>query len=85
MIYAHQHTIINGTVKISSITKNLSRQTVTEKCALCDVMHHNVMVTANTIYYSPVVASTHVFKTFNYNFISIQLILASGRAPPSIV
>ena len=85
MIYAHQHNIVNGTAKIISVAKNSSRQTVTEKCQLCDVMHHNVMVKANTIHFNPVTATSHVFKTFNYSFTSIQLILASGRGPPALI
>jgi hypothetical protein len=85
MIYAHQHKVTCATIIVNSNTKNTSRATVTEKCALCDVMHHNVMLTANTVQFASVAVVTHFYKTFNYSFTSIQLILAGGRAPPALV
>jgi hypothetical protein len=82
MVYAHQHNYAIGTSKTYGISKNISQQTVTEKCYLCDAMHHNFMVTANHIYFNQVTVAGHVFKSIEYSFTSIQLILSSGRAPP---
>jgi hypothetical protein len=82
MVYSHQHNIIAGKATPFSISKNKTQTTVTEKCELCDVMHHNVMVTTTQVYFTPVSAVGHVFKDFEYNFTSIQLILSCGRAPP---
>lgn len=82
MVYSHQHHITVGKVKPYSISKNKTQTTVTEKCELCDVMHHNVMVTSVQVYFTPAIATSYVFKGFEYNFTSIQLILSSGRAPP---
>jgi hypothetical protein len=83
MVYAHQHNIAIGASKPYSISKNISQQTVVkEKCYLCDAMHHNFMVTAAHIYFNPVTIAGHVFKSVQYSFTSIQLILSGGRAPP---
>jgi hypothetical protein len=82
MVYAHQHNLTIGASKTYSISKNLSQQTVKEKCYLCDAMHHNFMVMAAHIYFNPVTIAGHVFKSVPYSFKSIQLILSSGRAPP---
>jgi hypothetical protein len=82
MVYAHQHTISVNTIKVYGTAKGQPRQVVTEKCSLCDVMHHNTMVNTAQVYSTPVVISTHFYKVFNYTFTSIQLILSGGRAPP---
>ena len=82
MVYAHQHNIIKSTVKSTYIPKNVPQQTISEKCYLCDVMHHNAMVTNTQVYLNPVKVVGHVFKNVDYNFTSIQLILSGGRAPP---
>jgi len=82
MVYAHQHNIVKNTVKSSCFPKNIPQQTVSEKCYLCDVMHHNAMVTNTQVYLNPVAVAGHVFKNVAYSFTSIQLILSGGRAPP---
>ncbi|MFI5138189.1 MAG: hypothetical protein ACHQIM_10205 [Sphingobacteriales bacterium] len=83
MVYAHRHSIVKGAGKSFGIAKNIPRHTVSEKCYLCDVMHHNTMVSTTQIYFNPVAAIGHVFKSVEYSFTSIQLILSCGRAPPS--
>jgi hypothetical protein len=83
MIFAHQHNIVNATPKTYSHVKGIPPTTVTDKCYLCDVMHHNAMVINSHVYFSPVVINFHVFKNVEYSFKSIQLILSGGRAPPS--
>jgi hypothetical protein len=80
MVYSHQHNTVKG---IHYISKDLPKQTVTEKCQLCDVMHHNTMVKTNLVYFNPVKVIGHVFKSVDYNFTDTQLILSFGRAPPS--
>jgi hypothetical protein len=82
MVYAHQHNIINNTGKAYNISKNIPQQTVKEKCYLCDVMHHNIMVITSQVYVNPVMVAGHVFKKAEYSFTSIHLILSGGRAPP---
>ncbi|MDB5009180.1 MAG: hypothetical protein JWP45_3573 [Mucilaginibacter sp.] len=81
MVYAHQHAINTIVVK-THILKNVSQQTLTENCSLCDVMHHNAMVTNSQVYFNPLKVIAHVYKSFEYSFTSIQLILSGGRAPP---
>jgi hypothetical protein len=84
MVYAHQHNVVKSAAKSSGILKNIPHQTVSEKCYLCDVMHHNAMVTNTQVYLNPVAVAGHVFKNVAYSFTSIQLILSGGRAPPML-
>jgi hypothetical protein len=83
MIFAHQHHIIKGSTKINNICKKLPRQTVSEKCYLCDVMHHNVMTTTPQAYFNPITSDSYFFKRFEHNFTSVQLNISGGRAPPA--
>jgi len=82
MVFAHQHNINNVAPKTYSYAKGISQTTVTDKCYLCDVMHHNAMVISSNTYVNPIAVSFHVFKNTEYSFKSIQLILSGGRAPP---
>ncbi|HEY5325400.1 MAG TPA: hypothetical protein VIJ27_00225 [Mucilaginibacter sp.] len=82
MVYAHQHKVVKSIGHSSFIPKNTRQQTVSEKCYLCDVMHHNAMVTNVQVYLNAVTVVGHVFKNVAYSFTSIQLILSGGRAPP---
>jgi hypothetical protein len=83
MVYAHQHNVVNGTGRFYIVSKNIPRQTLKEKCALCDVMHHNSMATTAQVYLKPATVAGHVFKSETYNCVSIRLILTGGRAPPT--
>jgi len=82
MVYAHQHNISNGATKTHGISKNITQQTVKEKCYLCDVMHHNAMVAGVALHVNPVKVIGHVFKSFEYSFTNIRLVLSGDRAPP---
>ncbi|MDB5131651.1 MAG: hypothetical protein JWR02_1400 [Mucilaginibacter sp.] len=82
MIYAHQHNITANIPSKYSISKNLPQTIVTDKCALCDAMHHNMMVKAASAYFADVKTTGYIFKSCVYNFTSISLILSGGRAPP---
>ena len=77
MICAHQHL-----VKYSTHQTSTNQQTVTEKCQLCDAMHHNSMMIDHHHYFNPVVSADHFYTPGKYDFVSIALILSSGRAPP---
>jgi hypothetical protein len=77
MVYAHTHLIKYHTHQASP-----DQKTFTEKCQLCDAMHHNSMVLTDHQYFSPISTSHHFYKKSEYNFVSISLILAGGRAPP---
>ena len=82
-VYSHQHALIKGITKHSHIASD--RQTVKEKCLLCDAMQHtDAVVVTNNLFLIPLVPSTHVFKQGDYDFVSIALILAAGRAPPVV-
>jgi hypothetical protein len=83
MIYGHQHFTSQTTGKIYNSRNAVSKQTIKEKCYLCDVMHHNSMVKTSQVFSVSIVAIDHIFKKAEYPFKSIQLILSIGRAPPS--
>jgi hypothetical protein len=78
-LYAHQHGV---NTPVSKSAHQSSRQTVTEKCQLCDAMHFNSMVLNQQVYVKPVVLNSYIFIPGSYNFVSLSLILYSGRAPP---
>jgi hypothetical protein len=77
MVYAHQHLVKYNTHQISQ-----NQTTVSEKCQICDAMHHNSMALTDHQYFSPVAFTDHFYKQGKYDFISISLILSAGRSPP---
>jgi hypothetical protein len=77
MVFAHQHLVQYHIHQTSQ-----DQQTVTEKCQLCDAMHHNSMTVVDHHYFNPAVSSDYFYTPGKYNFISIALILSPGRAPP---
>jgi hypothetical protein len=83
MVYAHQHKLNHSLKQTYSVSTHHAQPTITEKCKLCDAMHHynavNDTQTAPTLL--PVENIAYVSPV--YNFTSLSLILASGRAPPS--
>ena len=86
VVCMHQHNILKKSLTSFETGKNHPRpvSTIQEKCYLCDVMHHNAMTIDHQTYFSPAVVCAHVYKTGDYNFISIALVLAAGRAPPVV-
>ena len=80
MVYAHQHIIRSAEHHHTQAASD--QQTVTEKCQLCDAMHHNSMLVENQQYFSPAVAADHFYTPGKYDFISIALILSADRGPP---
>jgi len=80
MVYAHQH--MTRYVVSHAQKPDQNRITVTEKCQLCDAMHHTSMVINTNQYFTPVISTNHFYKQGKYDFISISLILSPGRAPP---
>jgi len=79
VIYTHSHQSNRtpGTVQHST-----SHQTLSEKCQLCDAMHHNAMVVNVSCNMPPAAVSRYHYKTVTYRFIRLSLILSTGRAPP---
>jgi hypothetical protein len=75
-IYAHQH----KTARLTNAP--VHGQVLTEKCQLCDAMHHNSMIKHSTTVFTPIAVANHFFKQGKYDFVSFALILSSGRAPP---
>ncbi|CAN5375650.1 hypothetical protein BH09BAC6_BH09BAC6_07280 [soil metagenome] len=82
IVYAHQHKLVKTSTTSYSINKAHPQQTVTEKCRLCDAMHHSHMVLNTGAMFHVLVVADHTYKGVDYNFTSIAPIHASGRAPP---
>jgi hypothetical protein len=76
-VYAHQHKTFPAIAKAAHHGTSL-----TEKCQLCDAMHHIAAIQNEHHYFSPVANTDQLFIQSKYNFVSISLILAAGRAPP---
>ncbi|MGZ3872719.1 MAG: hypothetical protein ACXVJD_07360 [Mucilaginibacter sp.] len=81
MLYSHQHKPVRG--DIYSAAKHQPGQIVTDKCQLCDAMHHNGMNLTVEADYHAVTLTSCIYKSPVYNFTSLALILSGGRAPPS--
>jgi hypothetical protein len=85
MVYVHQHKILQRTRISQNISKSHSKPvvTVSEKCYMCDAMHHDAVTPTQHNYFSPIVVSGHIYKVGYYNFKSIALILSADRGPPA--
>jgi hypothetical protein len=81
MVYAHQHQFIKGAVK-SVYTSQKQQQIIKERCYLCDAMHHQAAIIDDLFHFAPQVIEIHFYKTCDYDFVSMGLVLAAGRAPP---
>jgi hypothetical protein len=82
-VYSHQHKIITSCV--SKTHRHANHQTgpiVQEKCSACDAMHHFSAVITPVTYISLNIVTNHFYQAYNYDFVSIALILSAGRAPP---
>jgi len=82
VLFAHQHKL-NQSVGIVSHHGHFPQQTVSEKCSLCDAMHFNAMLVNEPAVVVHLLPATHYdYKAVTRTFISISLILSTGRAPP---
>lgn len=81
-VYGHQHKGNKATSHLIRHQTSPSQHTVSEKCQLCDAMHHNTMVVNAHYYIAPIVVSHYNYKAVTYTFVSLSLILSTGRAPP---
>jgi hypothetical protein len=79
VLYGHQHKF---NAPISKAQGSSQQQTITEKCQLCDAMHHNNMVISHHVYFQPALISNPIYVPDTYDFVSISLILSAGRSPP---
>lgn len=84
MVYAHQHKLNQGLKQSYAVSKHQPGQTLTEKCKLCDAMHHYNAVSDNHTALTLLPAEDIAYVSPVYNFTSLSLILAAGRAPPVI-
>ena len=84
MVLVHQHKTMQRVAYSASKSQHKPIVTIQEKCDMCDAMHHVAMVLTHHVYYFSVTAHQHIFKQGDYDFVSISLILSSGRAPPVV-
>jgi len=77
VLYAHQH-------KSKDFQKRPYRPDITAKCQLCDAMHNSHIVLTDEVFFEPASRSYVFFTDQTYKFLSLSLILSSGRAPPSL-
>jgi len=83
MVYVHQHKLIK-TGSTYAASQQKIKQTVSEKCQLCDAMHHTSMVVGSNVFFDHMAVADCFYKSPVYNFTSLALILAGGRAPPLV-
>lgn len=81
MVFAHTH-YKHGSI---TVTTKTSLPVLKEKCDICDVMHHTHMLLNQHVYFTPAVAVNFHYQVKQSDVILIQLVLASGRAPPFAV
>jgi len=77
VLYAHQH-------KAMGLQKRPYRPAIASKCQLCDAMHNSHIVLTDEVFFEPISRSYVFFTDQTYKFLSLSLILSSGRAPPSL-
>lgn len=84
MVMVHQHNLLKKSSHLYSTTKYQPKQAhvLSEKCYVCDAMHQTAAILNPATYFNPVLAANQVYQPADYNFVSIALILAAGRAPP---
>jgi len=77
MVFAHQH------YKGNNISSSKSTNPVLkERCDVCDAMHHTHMLISQHVYFTPAIAVLCHYQYKKADVKLIQLVLASGRAPP---
>lgn len=79
--FFHQH---KGNIHAFSYqtTKSSSQQTLSEKCSICDQMHHTQMALFSHAMPAVVVTVTETQYDRQHDYKGIALILAAGRGPP---
>jgi len=80
-VFAHYHK--TSRIIPHTASNSHTQTTIAEKCQLCDAMHSTKMVLGDHHFVIPVIATTHFYKSGDYDFVSIGLILSPGRAPPA--
>jgi len=82
MVYVHQHRLIKPGSGYAVSPYHL-KQIVSEKCQLCDAMHHTTMVIDSNAFFATVGITDCIYISPVYNFPGTALIRSGGRAPPA--
>jgi len=85
MAVVHQHLPGYSQQFYQTTKQSPHQQTVTEKCYVCDMMHHTQMAlfTDAPIFEHYTVTDTQYKR--DHDYIGIALILSAGRSPPAIL
>jgi len=77
VLNTHQH-------KSMGLQKRPYRPAIAARCPLCDAMHNSHIVLTDKVFFEPVSRGCVFFTDQTYKFLSLSLVLSSGRAPPSL-
>ncbi|MCD8741520.1 hypothetical protein LT679_12970 [Mucilaginibacter roseus] len=84
IVYSHQHHILKGIHNHADAkTKGLTQ--VSEKCQICDSMHHTDMELQQHYAAINLQAALFTHSSVNIYFKSFGLILADGLSPPVFI
>lgn len=84
VVYSHQHHILKGIHNHADAnTKGLTQ--VSEKCQICDSMHHADMELHQSYVAFDLQATLFTHPSATFNFKSFGLILADGLSPPAFI
>lgn len=84
MVYSHQHYTNASKISAHALKTPAPVQTVSEKCNICDMMHHTHMVIFDTKAVNPPVTVCETLYSNLHDYKGIALILSAGRSPPHV-
>ena len=65
-------------------SKHYPHPTVTEKCYMCDIMHHTQMALFSNVAVIPHYTITDTEYKRQHDYTGIALVLSAGRSPPQV-
>jgi hypothetical protein len=78
------HHLPGYTQHVYHLSKQYPSQTVTEKCDVCDMMHHTQMALFTHSVAIPYYTVCDTQYKRQHHYIGIALILSAGRSPPRV-
>ncbi|WP_345333522.1 hypothetical protein [Mucilaginibacter defluvii] len=83
IVYSHQHHILKGIHHTDALLKGQTQ--VSEKCQICDSMHHTDMELQQNYAAINLQAALFTHSSIVIDFKSFGLILADGLSPPVFI
>jgi len=81
MVIVHKH-VPDYSERIYQTSKHTTQHTVTEKCYVCDAMHHTQMALFSDVPSIPHYTTSDTQYKCQHDYVGIALILSAGRSPP---